>query len=196
MAKDMTLRGGRRVNQTGRPKKSVAEKVTNGNPGRRKIEVLDVDDSLEPAEIKEATDMPSIKEYLSETQRDGKPFEAAGIYKETYEWLRKVKCEKIVNSHLIEQYSVSLARWMQCNEMISKYGVIAKHPTTGAPIQSPYVNAASQFMKQTNLMWMQIFQIVKENSTVELIDPYENDPMERILRESERRAKLRKVKQD
>ena len=66
--------------------------------------------------------------------------------------------------------------------MITKYGVIAKHPTTGAPIQSPYVNVANQFMKAANLMWMQIYQVVKENSTVDLrsSDP-RDDMMEKLL---------------
>ena len=41
MAKDFTLRGGRRTNQTGRPKKALKEKLDNGNPGHRKLKVLD-----------------------------------------------------------------------------------------------------------------------------------------------------------
>lgn len=55
-------------------------------------------------------------------------------------------------------------------------------PRTGAPIQSPYVNVANQFMKAANLMWMQIYQVVKENSTVDLrsSDP-RDDMMEKLL---------------
>lgn len=181
MAKDLTLRGGQRINQTGRPRKSLSSKVKSGNPGHRKLKVLDVNDPLEPAEI-EGVDMPNIKEYLFEVQRDGKPFIAGEIYKETYKWLELTGCETLVQPHLLEQYSVSLARWIQCSEMITKYGVIAKHPTTGAPIQSPYVNVANQFMKAANLMWMQIYQVVKENSTVDLrsSDP-RDDMMEKLL---------------
>ena len=187
MAKDLTLRGGRRINQTGRPKKSLSSKVNNGNPGHRKLQVLDVGESLDPADI-EGVDTPNIKDYLLEIQRDGKPFIAGEIYKETYKWLEMTGCENLVQPHLLEQYSVSLARWIQCSEMITKYGVIAKHPTTGAPIQSPYVNVANQFMKAANLMWMQIYQIVKENSIVDYhaTDP-RDDMMERLLNGSWRK---------
>ena len=71
MAKDLTLRGGQRINQTGRPRKSLSSILKSGNPGHRKLKVLDVSEPLEPAEI-EGVDMPNIKEYLFEVQRDGR----------------------------------------------------------------------------------------------------------------------------
>ncbi len=187
MAKDFTLRGGRRTNQTGRPKKALKEKLDNGNPGHRKLKVLDAPD-VESTDIEEAVDMPPVKEYLSAIQRDGQPFMAAEIYKETYKWLAKVGCEKLVNSSMVELYAASFARWIQCNDMITKYGIIAKHPTTGAPIQSPYVNIAHGYMKSTNLLWMQIYQIVKENSTVDYhYNNPQDDLMEKLLNGTWRR---------
>ena len=78
---------------------------------------------------------------------------------------------------------MSVARWLQCEEAISNYGFIAKHPTTGAPIQSPYVAMSQSFMKQANISWLQIFQIVKENCTVDFSGPNpQDDAMERLLR--------------
>ncbi len=181
MAKDGTVRGGKRINQTGRPRKSNLEKLENGNPSGRKLTVIDVDSNLDPVDI-EGVDMPPVKEYLSSQQRDGSVFGASEIYKEVWLWLKKVKCEKIVATHLIEQFAVTQARWIQCEEMISRLGMIAKHPTTGAPIQSPYVAMSQSFMKQTTLAWMQIFQVVKENSTVDYRGPNpQDDMMERLL---------------
>ena len=182
MAKDGTLRGGKHIGKNGKYPKSNLEKYENNNPGGRKLEVIDTDSELEGVDI-EAVDMPPVKEYLFATQRDGSVFGAAEIYKEVWLWLKKVKCETIVSTHLIEQYAVSQARWIQCEEMITKLGMIAKHPTTGAPIQSPYVAMSHNFMKQTNLAWFQIYQIVKENSTVDYRGPNPNDSvMERLLR--------------
>ena len=187
MAKDFTLRGGRRTNQTGRPKKALKEKLDNGNPGHRKLKVLDAPE-VESTDIEEAVDMPPVKEYLSAIQRDGQPFMAAEIFEETYKWLAKVGCERLVSSSMVELYSASFARWIQCNDMITKYGVIAKHPTTGAPIQSPYVNIANGYMKSTNLLWMQIYQIVKENSTVDYhYNNPQDDLMEKLLNGTWRR---------
>ena len=52
-----TLHGGKRVG-AGRKKKSNIEKLENGNPGGRKLKVIDTGEELE------SFDMPSVKEYL------------------------------------------------------------------------------------------------------------------------------------
>ena len=62
---------------------------------------------------------------------------------------------------------MSVARWIQCEEAITEYGFLAKHPTTGNAIQSPYVAMSQNFMSQTNRLWMEIYQIVKENCSSE-----------------------------
>lgn len=110
----------------------------------------------------EAVDMPPVKDYLSAQQRDGKNLEAADIYKQTWLWLKKLGCEKLVNTVLIENYAMSVARWIQCEEAITKFGFLGKHPITGAPIQSPYVAMSQSFMKQANLAWLQIQDDVME----------------------------------
>ncbi len=51
---------------------------------------------------------------------------------------------------------MSVARWIQCEEAITEYGFLAKHPTTGNAIQSPYVAMSQNFMSQTNRLWMEI----------------------------------------
>ena len=33
---------------------------------------------------------------------------------------------------------MSVSRWIQCEEAISEFGMLAKHPTTGNAIASPY----------------------------------------------------------
>ena len=107
-------------------------------------------------------EMPPVKQYLSAQQRDGRNLEAADIYKDTWLWLKSLNCEKFVNSQLIEQYATSVARWLQCEEAITKFGFLGKHPITGAPIQSPYVAMSQSFMKQANLAWLQIQDDVME----------------------------------
>lgn len=78
---------------------------------------------------------------------------------------------------------MSVARWIQCEEAITDYGFLAKHPTTGNAMQSPYVAMSQNFMSQTNRLWMEIYQIVKENCTTEYKgETPMDDAMERLLR--------------
>ena len=77
---------------------------------------------------------------------------------------------------------MAVARWIQCEMAISEYGFLAKHPTTGAAIASPYVAMSREYMKQINQIWYQIFQLVKENCSSEFqgASP-QDDLMERLL---------------
>ena len=88
----------------------------------------------------------------------------------------------LVSPQLLERYAMSVARWIQCEEAVTEYGFLAKHPTTGNAIQSPYVAMGQNYMNQTNRLWMEIFQIVKENCTGEYsgVNP-QDDVMERLL---------------
>lgn len=95
-----------------------------------------------------AIEMPPIKEYLKGIQRDGSKLGAEEVLKETLEWLELRGAKSAVSIQLVEQYAFSVARWAHLEQLISKYGYIAKHPTTGAPIQSPYVAMAQVYMKQ------------------------------------------------
>ena len=79
MAKDGTVRGGARTG-AGRPKKALSEKLATGNPGGRKLGVLDIPDGIEGAEL-EGVDMPPVKDYLSAKQRDGSELCAADVFR-------------------------------------------------------------------------------------------------------------------
>jgi len=174
MAKDGTARGGPRFGQ-GRPKKALADKVAEG-----KIEgavVLPIPTELEPA------DVPPVKEYMKAEQKNGKTLCAEEVFKNTFQWLKDRGCEKLVNTQLIEQYAMSVSRWIQCEEAISEFGFLAKHPTTGNAIASPYVSMSREYMKQVTSAWYQIYQVVRDNCSVEYEGPTpQNDVMERLLR--------------
>ncbi len=75
------------------------------------------------------------------------------------------------------------ARWIQCEEMTTRLGYLSKHPTTGKPIPSPFINIGINYMNQANRLWNEIFQIVKENCSAEYggMNP-QDDVMERLLR--------------
>ena len=169
-------RGGARPG-SGRKKRSVKEKAEAGNPGGRKLSVLDIPEM-------EGVEMPKPGEFLSSEQRDGNPLQATAIYENTWNWLNQIGCATKVSPQLIERYAMCSARWIQCEETTSKLGFLSKHPTTGKPIPSPFVNIGIQYMNQAERLWNDIFQIVKENCSTDYdtIASPQDDLMERILR--------------
>lgn len=187
IAKDGTYRGGRRVKAGGKPLPAI-EKIQKGEEVKvmlNNIETftpyeLEAVDLPEGA-VLEGYDMPSPSEYLSAKQKNGIPLGADEIYKETWMWLKERNCERLVNPRLLESYSQAFARYIQCEEAISKFGLLGKHPTTGGVIASPFVQMSSQFQKSANLLWYEIYDIVKENCT-EVYETQGEDIMEKLLR--------------
>jgi hypothetical protein len=178
MSKDGTNRGGSRPG-AGRKAKAITEKLATGNPGGRALMVVDFGD--EAVNLK-GTEMPPVKDYMKARQKDGTVTCAEAIYTETWNWLRERKCDHLVTVQQIEQYAMSVARWIQCEEAVNEFGFLAKKPS-GTVISSPYVVMGREYMKQANAAWFQIFQIVKENCSVEFSGntPHE-DAMELLLR--------------
>ncbi|MCG7291040.1 P27 family phage terminase small subunit [Corynebacterium afermentans] len=104
--------------------------------------------------------MPEPSAYLSATQRDGQPVLAGELYRETWAWLDARGVASFVSPRLIEAYAQAFARYIQCEEAITKFGLLGKHPTTGAAIASPFVAMSQSFSKQANVYWYEIYEIV------------------------------------
>ena len=109
MAKDGTMRGGQRVG-AGRKSKALTDKIADGRLNGAMV-------LPEPAEI-EGADVPPVKEYLKAAQKNGKDLCAEEVYRDTWNWLKARGCEMLVNNQLIEQYAMSVSRWIQCEEAI------------------------------------------------------------------------------
>jgi len=162
----------------GAKKKPLADKITEGNPGGRKLTVMEFSNTADLI----GRDMPEPGKMLEAVQKDGKTLIASEIYKATWKWLDERGCAALVSPQVLERYAMSAARWIQCEEAITEFGFLAKHPTTGNAIQSPYVAMSQNFMSQTNRLWFEIFQIVKENCTGEYAGTNpQDDVMERLL---------------
>jgi hypothetical protein len=161
----------------GRKNKALAEKVLNGNPGCRKLKILEFPSI---PDLK-GEDMPSVRDYLTEQQKDGKKLLSAEIYAEAWNWLNERGCAALIPVQMLEQYSMSFARCIQCEQHISEYGFLAKHPTTQAPMASPFVSMSQSYSKQASTIWYQIFQIVRENCSTEFKGNPHDDMMEKLL---------------
>jgi len=174
MAKDGTLRGGARIG-AGRPKQNYSENNLIEFP------------VLETAELP-SEDIPPPKNYLTAEQKDGGKTYAEEIYNETYKWLKACKCENLITKEQIENFAEISARQIQCQQMIDTYGFLSAHPTTGKPIQSPFVKMSLDYMRQASNLWLQIYNVVKQNFSSAYKKGSANDSMEQLL------GKIRRVK--
>jgi len=172
MAKDGTNRGGARVG-AGRKKKPLAERIQEGQAAIALS--MPEDDGVDGEEIQD------IKEFLSEDQRIGDLY-GREIWDQMEAWLRKRSCAHLVSPHLLEQYSMAMARWIQLERINNEMGFLSKHPTTGAAIASPFVTMAQGYLKQANILFQQIFSIVSENCREPVTGNPQDDMMEQLLK--------------
>lgn len=147
MAKDGTRRGGARTNPG--PK-------TIPHPEHNEINIDD----------KSINNYTKPPKYFTAKQENGIKLDAKKIFLETQVWLEGFNVLDKVPTQLIEQYSMTYARWRQAEQMISKKGTIAPHPTTRAPIQSPLVVVSNTYFKDCQTAWYAIWAIAKENISI------------------------------
>lgn len=150
----------------GRPKTPLVDKITNDNPGKRPLMVLDGKMDRKNQDLKP----PS---YLRE--------KGVIIFNQTIDWLKPTGCLGYINPEHIAEYALCKQRWVECEEWNDK-NLLAKHPTTGQPMQSPYVEMGLKYLRQADTAWTKIYDVVKENATVEFrADNPNNDVMEELL---------------
>lgn len=154
---------------SGRKKKPLAEKLQQDQAGTA------VRFPIQP----EDADKPDIKDYLDADQRLGE-LHAKEIYVETWQWLKDRGCLNLVNPHLIEQYAMSMGRWVQLESLQSQIGPISKQINREMKV-SPIVTMAQNYLREARALWNEIWYIVQSNCTVPVTDDPSNDMMEKLL---------------
>ena len=150
----------------GRPKKPVSEKILNGNPGKRPIEVLKFEDCDE----------------IPHDPPDWLNSKGKKVYKKTVAWLEKIGCAQGILPGNIEEYAQCKARWLEAEETLNKLGLLVKDKS-GNPGANPYIQFSQVYLKMTNDAWAKIYQVVRETKLTELDENSPNDDvMENILR--------------
>jgi hypothetical protein len=158
--------GGKRVG-AGRKRKPLADNLLDGNPGKRPLKVLQMNPK------RKVRGIPEPPEYLSMSGRE--------IFSRTVEWLSATGClDQILPAH-IEEYAMCKARWLESEAFVSRFGLLAKHPTTALPCQSPYVSLAMTYLKAADSAWGRIHEIVKANCTEQYKSTPHSDSMSRLL---------------
>lgn len=176
MAKDGTARGGARPG-AGRKARPKGVKALEG-----RVALPAPEDVIAAPDGLEGEDMPPVDEYMKAAQRNGLELRAEEVYRQTFRWLEERGCGAYVAPQLVKQYAMAVARWIQVENAISEYGFLAKHPTTGNAIASPYVTMEDRYLKQANQCWYMIAAVVKEHAG----DPsgaqrFQSDLMESLL---------------
>ncbi|MBO4394584.1 MAG: hypothetical protein J5800_09605 [Spirochaetales bacterium] len=163
MAKDGSIRGGKRTG-SGRKGRTAAQKILDG--------VQDRSLNVNLMEDKDMENVPAIPSWSTDEQKmiikiGGKeykapPLQTHRIYANVWSFLDRIGVASDVGDHLIQLYAYEVARFIQVEQITSLIGFTVPHPTTGAPMASPYVNASMSYLKQANVIWSQISQIVRD----------------------------------
>ena len=171
MAKDGTMRRGT-GQRTSPGKKPLAEKIRDGQASRS----LDLPTDRKSFKV-------SIPDYMKTEQFETSPqLLAEKVAKKTWDWLKQNNLEWKINGDLVDFYAMSVARWIQCEEMISKNGLLGKHPTTGNETTSPYVSMSREYMRQIQATWYNINRFVEDNAENAPLGKNPNeDLMEKLL---------------
>jgi len=174
MAKDGTMRRGT-GQRTSPGKKPLAEKIRDGQASRSLDIELDSD--------RKSTFKVVIPGYMKTQQFEDSPdLLAEKAANEVWNWLKQNNLEWKINPQLVNFYAMSVARWIQCEEMISKNGLLGKHPTTGNETTSPFVSMSREYMRQIQATWYNINRFVQDNAENAPIGKNPNeDMMERLL---------------
>jgi hypothetical protein len=152
---------------SGRPRKSLAQNLIDGNPGKRPLKVLKANRKTQTLEALSPAD------YLPELARQ--------VYFTLVEWLENTGCLEQIYPGLIEEYALMKGRWLEAEIQVTRFGVVAKNTNNGQPVISPFVTASIEYVKAADRAWQKIFVIVKANCTEEFKPAPHTDAMAKLL---------------
>ena len=152
MAEDVINRGGRRMRAGAKPD-PLKDKLDAGMTASRLLEPADFDPiGLDGADdgdgsVREDETVPEPSVYLAAVQRDGQQLLDGELCGETWAWLEVCGIASFVPPRLKEAYAQAFARYIQCEEAISKFGLLGKQLTTGTALASPFMAMSPSFSK-------------------------------------------------
>lgn len=85
--------GGARIG-AGQKKKALSERIVEGNPGKRKLTVMEFTDTADLQGEK----MPPPRDYLAARQKNGKELLAVEVYERIWTWLHERGCAHLMRA--------------------------------------------------------------------------------------------------
>lgn len=161
-------RGGARPG-AGRPKKPLADKIIEGNPGKRELTKLTFpanenskvnsnDGFSKKSNLQKSKPlrMPSYLDMVAKEGGDVLP-PASEIYKMLAGWIDGSGCTEFIAPNLVEDFAFLRRAYLECEYMNRKLGRIASGK------RSPYVNMALDYQKAMMAVYNQIWLIISRN---------------------------------
>jgi len=160
-------RGGARVG-AGRPKRPLADKILEGNPGKRELTVLKIptenqtgnhteDSKTRYSQIsKNKSKLPTYFDITAKEGGDVLP-PASVIYKVLADFIAGAGCTEVVAPILLEDFAFLRRGYLECEYMNRKLGRIASGK------RSPYVNMALDYQKAMMAVFNQIWLVISRN---------------------------------
>ena len=167
--------GGRRPG-AGRPKKAFADKILEGNPGKRKPKIV----KFQRAEDDAAPEMPAyLPDYTIRGEDNVRP-NAETVWREAVDWLDKTGCLPLIHPIFITRYAILKSRWYSAERLFSEMGLIGvKNETV---VESPVVEVSARYIRAANACWNKMLYVAAQNSdAVPGAGP--NDDIERLIRQ-------------
>ncbi|GHV44326.1 hypothetical protein FACS189492_0480 [Clostridia bacterium] len=172
--------GGKRAG-SGRPRKPLAEKILEGNPGKRKPKVLDIP-SCDDIPLPE---LPDYLRHLVAAGVDNSIPNTEKIFADTVDFLQGTGCLHLINPQLIHRYVLNTVRWLECEDVVSRVIAFKGHNKDLMP--NPMSDQAIRYQKAADTVWAQIWEIVRNNSEVNYGSDSSGDVMEALLNSAWRR---------
>ena len=138
---------------SGRKKKPLHEKLTEGNPGKRPNKVLGFAEGL-PAEIEPPEYMYEFGAFEIEPDMDG-------FYKSTAKWLQRTGCLHLINPDFIAEYAMLKTRWLECELMVKSLMLV--QDANGVWMAKDVADVGLRYLKQADMVWGKIWNIVSQN---------------------------------
>ena len=150
-------RGGKRTG-AGRKPKALAEKILDGNPGKRDIKINKFAGKT-TAEVNKKQD-DYIPEYIDMVAKEcGEQLPTANeILKFILDFTKSAGCEKLIAPFLLEDFAFLRRSYLECEYMNKCLGRIASKK------RSPYVVMAIDYHKEMMSVWNNIWSIVSKNT--------------------------------
>ena len=145
-------RGGTRPG-AGRKKKPLAEKILDGNPSRRPLQVVE----FYGVSAEGVLTPPEFLKIASKETADNYPT-ADEIYMRVAEWLQSTGVAHLISPMLIEDFAMNRRAYFETEYMNKKMGRIASGK------RSPYVDMMIQYSGLMRVAWDRIWSIVAQNS--------------------------------
>lgn len=82
--------------------------------------------------------------------------------------LQKTGCYNVIPHFYIESCARCYSRYLECEKQNDRFGLLAKNHSNGAVSPSPYVQIGLTYLREGNMIWEKIMNIVRKNKSINI----------------------------